>query len=194
MRTERAGSNSRTMDSKRPCVQYRARLSHERFDRKDRFAAGVHSRTQRSVARCARRDDTRSESTHRSHRSICRRRSSVRAWPSSRKYDAVLEADGTPMTVRTALQLINRFLAEDDFDADTQFCLHWFEQYGWEAGKFGEADTLARAKGTSVDGVKQSGVLIPSAATCDCSNGLSTQQTGTRKPISDCPSGKFCIN
>jgi putative DNA methylase len=75
------------------------------------------------------------------------------------RYEAVLEADGTPMSVRTALQLINRFLAEDDFDADTQFCLHWFEQYGWETGKFGEADTLARAKGTSVDGVKNSGVL-----------------------------------
>jgi putative DNA methylase len=75
------------------------------------------------------------------------------------RYAAVLEADGAPMTVRTALQLINRFLAEDDFDADTQFCLHWFEQNGWEAGRFGEADTLARAKGTSVDGVKRSGVL-----------------------------------
>ena len=75
------------------------------------------------------------------------------------KYAAVLEADGSPMTIRTALQLINRFLAEDDFDADTQFCLHWFEQYGWETSKFGEADTLARAKGTSVDGVKQAGVL-----------------------------------
>ena len=54
---------------------------------------------------------------------------------------------------------VNRFLAEDDFDADTQFCLHWFEQYGWETAKFGEGDTLARAKGTSVDGIKQSGVL-----------------------------------
>ena len=75
------------------------------------------------------------------------------------RYDAVLEADGTPMTVKTALQLINRFLAEDDFDADTQFCLHWFEQYGWETGKFGEADVLSRSKGTSVDGVKQAGVL-----------------------------------
>ena len=75
------------------------------------------------------------------------------------RYDAVLEADGNPMTVKTALQLINRFLAEDDFDADTQFCLHWFEQYGWETGKFGEADVLARSKGTSVDGVKQAGVL-----------------------------------
>lgn len=75
------------------------------------------------------------------------------------KYSAVLEADGTPMTVRTALQLINRFLADDDFDADTQFCLRWFEQHGWENGAFGEADVLARAKGTSVEGVRQSGVL-----------------------------------
>ena len=74
------------------------------------------------------------------------------------RYDAVLEADGSPMSVKTALQLINRFLAEDDFDTDTQFCLSWFDQHGWETGKFGEADTLARAKGTSVDGVKQAGV------------------------------------
>ncbi|RLS82194.1 MAG: DUF1156 domain-containing protein [Planctomycetota bacterium] len=75
------------------------------------------------------------------------------------RYDAVLEADGTPMTVKTALQLINRFLAEDDFDGDTQFCLHWFDQHGWEKANFGEADTLARAKGTSVDGVKAAGVI-----------------------------------
>jgi len=75
------------------------------------------------------------------------------------KYSAVLEADGSPMSVRTALQLINRFLAEDDFDPDSQFCLHWFDQYHWDSGKFGEADVLARAKGTSVDGVKQAGVI-----------------------------------
>jgi len=76
------------------------------------------------------------------------------------KYAAVLEADGMPMSVKAALQLINRFLAEDDFDRDTQFCLHWFEQHGWSDGKFGDADTLARAKGTSVDGVKQAGVIL----------------------------------
>lgn len=75
------------------------------------------------------------------------------------KYSSVLEADGSSMSVRTALQLINRFLAEDDFDADTQFCLHWFEQYGWRDAKFGEADTLARSKATSVDGVSQAGVV-----------------------------------
>ena len=75
------------------------------------------------------------------------------------KYSAVLEADGSPMTVKTALQLINRFLAESDFDADTGFCLSWFEQYGWQEGPFGEADVLARAKGTSVDGVRSAGVI-----------------------------------
>ncbi|MBT1716429.1 DUF1156 domain-containing protein [Enterobacter dykesii] len=75
------------------------------------------------------------------------------------KYAAVLEADGSKMSVKTALQLINRFLAEDDFDHDTQFCLHWFEQQGWRVGKFGEADVLARAKGTSVAGLQEAGVI-----------------------------------
>ena len=75
------------------------------------------------------------------------------------KYKAVLEADGSPMSVRTALTLINRFFAEDDFDHDTQFCLHWFDNSGWAVGQFGEADVLARAKGTAVDGLVQAGVV-----------------------------------
>ena len=64
------------------------------------------------------------------------------------------------MSVKTALQLINRFLAEDDFDADSQFCLHWFEQHGWSEGVFGEADVLARSKSTSVSGLAEAGVLF----------------------------------
>lgn len=77
------------------------------------------------------------------------------------KYSAVLEADGKPMTVHSALTLINRMLIEggDDFDGDTQFCLGWFDEQGWAAGEFGKADVLARAKGTSVDGVKGAGVI-----------------------------------
>jgi putative DNA methylase len=75
------------------------------------------------------------------------------------KYSAVLEADGSPMSVRTALKLINRFLAEDDFDADTQFCLHWFDQNGWKHGAFGESLVLAQAKGTSPDAMKAAGVI-----------------------------------
>ncbi len=78
------------------------------------------------------------------------------------KYSAVLEADGSSMTVQTALRLINRFLADDDFDADTQFCLQWFDQHGWKPGNFGDADQLARAKGTAVNGVQQAGVIVAS--------------------------------
>ena len=79
------------------------------------------------------------------------------------QYAAVLEADGTPMSVRTALQLINRYLSEEDFDTDTQFCLAWFEEHGWAEGKYGDADVLARAKGTSVGGLADAGVVDSSA-------------------------------
>ena len=75
------------------------------------------------------------------------------------QYSAVLEADGKHMGVKTALQLINRFFAEDDFEHDTQFCLHWFESMGWAEGKYGDAEVLARAKGTSVNGLQEAGVI-----------------------------------
>ena len=81
------------------------------------------------------------------------------------QYAAVLNQDGTPMSVHDALILINReitdFLTPDagNFDADTLFANAWFEQYGWSEGPFGEADVLARGKGTSVAGVAEAGVV-----------------------------------
>ena len=81
------------------------------------------------------------------------------------RYTAVLEADGTPMTVHDALVLINReldgYFSDDsgDLDPDTRFCLGWFEENSWGEGKFGEADVLARARGTTVDGVREAGVI-----------------------------------
>jgi putative DNA methylase len=79
------------------------------------------------------------------------------------KYSGVLEADGTPVPVKTALQLINRFLAEDDFDRGTQFCLHWFEQHGWEEGTYGEADVLARSKVANVKSLADAQVVVSGA-------------------------------
>jgi putative DNA methylase len=77
------------------------------------------------------------------------------------KYAAVLEADGSAMTVHDALLLINRAITEggDDFDSDTQFALSWFDEQGWSEGEFGKADVLARAKGTSVARVNEAGVV-----------------------------------
>lgn len=82
------------------------------------------------------------------------------------KYKAILESDGSPMTVHTALILINKALdeyfkeREGDWDNDTRFCLQWFSEYGWKEGAYGEAEVLAKAKGLSVEGVRDSGVLI----------------------------------
>jgi len=81
------------------------------------------------------------------------------------KYASVLNQDGSKMSVHDALIIINKeitkFLNPDSgsFDADTLFCSSWFDQNGWVAAAFGDADTLARAKGTSVDGVKDAGVV-----------------------------------
>ena len=75
------------------------------------------------------------------------------------KYAAVLEADGSAMSVRTALQLINRFLADDEFDPETQFCLQWFETNYWKPGVYGSADVAARAKGTDISTLHKDGLL-----------------------------------
>lgn len=81
------------------------------------------------------------------------------------QYKAVLKADGSPMSVHEAMIEINRNIAEylnpsgSSFDAATLFCDAWYQQYGWREGAFGEADVLARAKGTSVDFVKDAAVL-----------------------------------
>ena len=79
------------------------------------------------------------------------------------QYAAVLEANGEAMSVHTALTLINKQVDEtlggENFDADTNFCLGWFQEVGWSAGAYGQANTLAQAKGTSVEGVEQAGVI-----------------------------------
>jgi len=77
----------------------------------------------------------------------------------------VTEPDGTPMRVRTALALINQVLAEvlteqeGDLDSDSRFALKWFEQYGWDDGPFGTAETLAKAMNTSVAGLERAGIF-----------------------------------
>lgn len=80
-------------------------------------------------------------------------------------YSKVLESDGTPMTVRTALALINQMLdevlaeQESEFDPDTRWALAWFEQSGMEEGIYGTAETLSKAKNTSVRGLVDAGIV-----------------------------------
>ena len=81
------------------------------------------------------------------------------------QYAAVLENDGSPMRVRTALQLINQILdeflteQEGEFDGDTRWALTWFEQYQFTEGQYGKAETLSKARNISVKGMEDAGIL-----------------------------------
>ena len=81
------------------------------------------------------------------------------------RYARVLDVSGRPLSVRDALTLINQTLEETlaeqegDFDADTRWAVAWFEQAGFLAGEFGVAETLSKAKNTSVDGMIEAGIL-----------------------------------
>ncbi len=81
------------------------------------------------------------------------------------KYTRILEGSGNPMTVRTALSLINQTLTEvlseqeDEFDTDTRWAIAWFEQHGFDEGNFGDAELLSKAKVTSVAGLQHAGII-----------------------------------
>ncbi|MCY4103457.1 MAG: DUF1156 domain-containing protein [bacterium] len=80
------------------------------------------------------------------------------------RYAKVLEADGSAMRVPAALALVNEVLgeilhgAEAELDAPSRFALAWFGSFGWNPASSGDADNLARAKGTSLGGIAESGI------------------------------------
>lgn len=81
------------------------------------------------------------------------------------KYSEVLEADGTPMTVRSALQIINQELdlyfneQDGELDTESRFCVELYSQSAFNEIPFGDANTLATAKNTSVAIMASHGTL-----------------------------------
>jgi putative DNA methylase len=81
------------------------------------------------------------------------------------KYKSILENDGSPLPIRTALQLINQTLdefqseQEGEFDTDTRWAIAWYEQFQFEPGDYGQAETLSKAKNTSIQGLETAGIL-----------------------------------
>ena len=84
------------------------------------------------------------------------------------RFSKVLEADGSPMSVRSALQIINQELdlyfsdQDSDIDRESRFCVELFTQCAFNEIRFGEADVLARAKNTSIDALVERGALSAS--------------------------------
>ena len=81
------------------------------------------------------------------------------------RYEKVLDAEGKPLSVREALALINQTLdevlaaQEGDFDSDSRWALAWFEQNGFNDGPYGVAETLSKAKNTSVEGMVDADIV-----------------------------------
>ena len=84
------------------------------------------------------------------------------------RYAKVLEPDGSEMRVRTALALINQALdellteQEGEFDADTRWAIAWYEQFGLSEAAYGTAETLSKAKNSSVAGLVEAGIVAAS--------------------------------
>ena len=81
------------------------------------------------------------------------------------KYAAVRKADGSAMSVHEAIVEINKYVGDGNPGPDpaTLFCQDWLATHGWAAGPFGDANTLAQAKGTTVDRVADAGVIVSGA-------------------------------
>jgi putative DNA methylase len=81
------------------------------------------------------------------------------------RYAKVLDAEGKPVPVRDALALINHTLdetfaeQEGEFDPDSLWALAWFEQHGFDEGEYGVAETLSKAKNTSIAGITEGGIV-----------------------------------
>ena len=81
------------------------------------------------------------------------------------KYAAVRKADGSAMSVHEAIVEINKYVGDGNPGPDpaTLFCQDWLATHGWAAGPFGDANTLAQAKGTTVDRIADAGVVVSGA-------------------------------
>jgi putative DNA methylase len=81
------------------------------------------------------------------------------------RYAQVLDAEGKPVPVREALALINQVLdetlaeQEGDFDGDSRWAITWFDEHGFAEGEYGRAEQLSKSKNTSVEGMRQAGIV-----------------------------------
>ena len=88
------------------------------------------------------------------------------------RYRRVVEADGSSMSVRDALAAINQALdvvlaeQEADFDADTRWAIAWHSEFGFSEGSAGVAETLSKAKNTSIEGLVRAGILEQQGNSC----------------------------
>ena len=81
------------------------------------------------------------------------------------RYARVNEPDGDPMSVASALKLINQVFdsemshMEGDVSPETRWCIDWFARHGFDPGLFSDADTLTKSTDTAIDSLQHSGLI-----------------------------------
>ena len=81
------------------------------------------------------------------------------------RYSRIVEADGSDVDVRQALEIINRIIDEtlgedgDDYDPATRFAIKWYQSYGWSGQQSGLADQLSMACGTTPSALVDDGIF-----------------------------------
>jgi putative DNA methylase len=84
-------------------------------------------------------------------------------------FSYVLEADGQPMLIPTALALINQKLhsilwdQETEFDPETRAAITWYDEYGWSKGDSPRAEQIAMGKNTTLQRLVQAGLMSSKA-------------------------------
>ena len=78
---------------------------------------------------------------------------------------SVLEPDDTPMSVRAAIALINQVRDEisgeeaTGYDRETRFCIDWFDEFGMDESRSGDAINMAQAYDIGIDDLQKAGVV-----------------------------------
>jgi len=80
-------------------------------------------------------------------------------------FSKVEAPDGTRVGVHDALSMINQVLdetlaeQEGDFEPQERLAIAWFEEYGFNGGEYGRAETLSKAKNASLTTLVEGGVI-----------------------------------
>lgn len=80
-------------------------------------------------------------------------------------YSRVNAPTGEPMSVRSALSLINRVFDEcmgqldSDITSATRWCVDWFRSHGFDPGPYGDADAMSRGANVSPATLRDMGLL-----------------------------------
>lgn len=81
------------------------------------------------------------------------------------RFSRVIDSEGRSIKVGEALALINTALndivseQEGELDSDTRWAVAWFEQNGFKAGKYGDAEVLSKANNIAISRLIEEGIV-----------------------------------